>query len=129
MPKGAGGERTDGRRLRDEFERAGYARVANATDVARLSAAPTPPARILGLFHATHLPVAFDKVGAGRYSDELARPANAAYRDTPMLEDLARLALAQPLGAFAARVLPDGRGRVDRQARARASTPSARSGT
>jgi alkaline phosphatase len=37
--------------------------------------------------------VAFDKVGAGRYSSELARPANAAFRDTPMLEDLARLAL------------------------------------
>ena len=59
----------------------------------RLTALPTPPAKILGLFAATHLPVAFDKVGAGRYSDELARPANAAYRDTPMLEDLTRLAL------------------------------------
>ena len=93
MPKGAGGERTDSRRLAEEFERAGYTRVANAADVARLSAAATPPARILGLFHSSHLPVAFDKVGAGRYSDELARPANAAYRDTPMLEDLARLAL------------------------------------
>ena len=53
-------------------------------------------ARILGLFHNSHLPVAFDKVGAGRYSDELARPANAAYRDTPMLEDLARARAAQP---------------------------------
>jgi alkaline phosphatase len=93
MPKDAGGERTDSRRLTDEFERAGYTRIANASDVARLSAAATPPARILGLFHSTHLPVAFDKVGAGRYSDELARPANVAYRDTPMLEDLARLAL------------------------------------
>ncbi len=93
MPKGAGGERTDSRRLAEEYERAGYTRIANATDVARLSAAGTPPARILGLFHSSHLPVAFDKVGAGRYSDELARPANAAYRDTPMLEDLARLAL------------------------------------
>ncbi len=93
MPKDAGGERTDSRRLADEFERAGYSRIGNAHDVARLSTAAAPPARILGLFHATHLPVAFDKVGAGRYSDELARPANAPYRDTPMLEDLARLAL------------------------------------
>jgi len=93
MPKDAGGERTDSRRLADEFERAGYTRIATATDVGRLSSAATPPARILGLFHSTHMPVAFDKVGAGRYSDELARPANAAYRDTPMLEDLARLAL------------------------------------
>jgi alkaline phosphatase len=41
----------------------------------------------------SHMPVAFDKVGAGRYSNELAREANAAYRDTPMLEDMARLAL------------------------------------
>ena len=93
MPKGAGGERADDRRLLDEFERAGYSKVANASDVSRLTALPTPPAKILGLFAATHLPVAFDKVGAGRYSDELARPANAAYRDTPMLEDLTRLAL------------------------------------
>jgi alkaline phosphatase len=94
LPKDAGGERADDRRLLDEFERAGYARVANASDVARLAALPAPPARVLGLFAATHLPVAFDKVGAGRYSDELARPANAAYRDTPMLEDLTRLALS-----------------------------------
>jgi alkaline phosphatase len=93
MPKDAGGERTDRRRLTDEFERAGYTKLRSASDVARLSAAATPPARLLGLFHPTHLPVAFDKVGAGRYSDELARPANAAYRDTPMLDDLARLAL------------------------------------
>jgi alkaline phosphatase len=92
MPKDGGGERTDGRRLAEEFERAGYTRIATASDVARLSAA-APPERILGLFHQAHLPVAFDKVGAGRYSDELARTANAAYRDTPMLEDLTRLAL------------------------------------
>ena len=93
LPKDAGGERADDRRLLDDFERAGYAKVANASDVARLTALPTPPAKLLGLFAATHLPVAFDKVGAGRYSYELARPANAAYRDTPMLEDLTRLAL------------------------------------
>jgi alkaline phosphatase len=45
------------------------------------------------LFHASHMVVAFDKVGAGKYSDEVARPENAPYRDTPMLEDLARLAI------------------------------------
>jgi alkaline phosphatase len=93
MPKGAGGDRADNRRLADELEQAGYTRVASASDVARLSAAASPPAKLLGLFHQTHLPVAFDKVGAGRYSDELARPANAAYRESPMLEDLTRLAL------------------------------------
>lgn len=93
MPKAAGGERTDGRRLAEEFEQAGYSRIATASDVARLAAAATPPAKVLGLFHPSHLPVAFDKVGAGRYSDELARPANAGYRDTPMLDDLTQLAL------------------------------------
>jgi alkaline phosphatase len=93
MPKGAGGERSDARRLSEEFARAGYALLTSGSDVARLSAAARPPEKLLGLFHQTHLPVAFDKVGAGRYSDELVRPANAAYRDTPMLEDLTRLAL------------------------------------
>lgn len=90
--KDAGGTRTDTRRLEDEFERAGYARLSNARDVAASLKAP-PARRLLGLFNPVHLPVAFDKVGAGRYSEELARPANAEYRDTPMLEDLARLAL------------------------------------
>jgi alkaline phosphatase len=99
MPKGAGGERTDSRRLAEEFEAAGYTRIRTGADVARLVAAPKPPARILGLFHPAHLPVAFDKVGAGRYSDELAKPANAAYRDTPMLEDLTRLALKSLSGS------------------------------
>ena len=94
MPKDAGGERTDSRRLAEEFERRRIHEDWPTRPTSRaLSAAATPPHRILGLFHSTHLPVAFDKVGAGRYSDELARPANADYRDTPMLEDLARLAL------------------------------------
>jgi len=93
MPKGAGGERSDPRRLADEFEAAGFARLANQRDVDRLITAQTAPPRLLGLFHSSHLAVAFDKVGAGRYSDELARAANAPYRETPMLDDLARLAL------------------------------------
>lgn len=92
MPAAAGGMRKDDRRLAEEFEKGGYTRVFNATEVAKVQAGP-PPRRLLGLFHSLHLPVAFDKVGAGRYSDELARPANAEYRDTPMLEDLAKLAL------------------------------------
>src|SRR5690606_610466 len=63
-------------------------------DVRRLLEADVPaPAALLGLFHRSHLPVAFDKVGAGRYSRELALEKNAAYRDTPMLEDMTRLAL------------------------------------
>jgi alkaline phosphatase len=94
MPKDAGGARADGRRLAEEFERAGYTRVNNGAAVQQLISGGEPPARLLGLFHPSHLPVAFDKVGAGRYSDELARPANESYRDTPMLDDLTRVALA-----------------------------------
>jgi alkaline phosphatase len=97
MPSTAGGERPDDRRLAEEYVKAGYARVSNAKEVSAALAAPAPR-RLLGLFHTSHLPVAFDKVGAGRYSNELARAANAAYRDTPMLEELARLAL-HSLGA------------------------------
>jgi alkaline phosphatase len=38
--------------------------------------------------------VAFDKVGAGRYSRELGLGKNAALRDQPMLDEMTRLALA-----------------------------------
>jgi alkaline phosphatase len=93
MPKGAGGERTDNRRLAEEFERAGFVRANTGADVKKLLALPTPPKALLGLFHASDMVVAFDKIGAGRYSDELVDDRNAAYRDTPMLEDMARLAL------------------------------------
>jgi alkaline phosphatase len=94
MPKGAGGERTDGRRLAAEFQQAGFTRLSTGVEVRDLLRSGTvAPKQILGLFHSTHLPVAFDKVGAGRYSDELARPTNAAYRDTPALEEMAELAL------------------------------------
>lgn len=94
VPKSAGGGRDDDRHLIDEFTRAGYAAVRSGADVhALLADSKTPPRALLGLFHPSHLPVAFDKVGAGRYSDELAQEKNAAYRDTPMLEDLTRLAL------------------------------------
>ncbi|HXW06059.1 MAG TPA: alkaline phosphatase [Vicinamibacterales bacterium] len=94
MPKAAGGGRTDGRRLADEFADAGFARISSGTQVRDLlDPRAAPPKQILGLFHSSHMVVAFDKVGAGRYSDELAKPANAAYRDTPALEEMADLAL------------------------------------
>jgi alkaline phosphatase len=93
MPKGAGGDRPDGRRLGEEFEKAGFVRASTAADVQKLVSAPQPAKQVLGLFHPSHMVVAFDKVGAGRYSEELADPRNAAYRDTPMLEDMARLAI------------------------------------
>lgn len=94
MPKGEGGNRPDGRRLAEEFVKAGYERLSNGADVRRLLALDKPPARMLGLFHPAHLPVAFDKIGAGRYSEQLTLPANEPYRDMPMLEDLTRLALS-----------------------------------
>ena len=93
VDKATGGERTDGRNLADEFGGAGYARVSRGSEVRELLRAPDAPALLFGLFHPSHLPVAFDKVGAGRYSDELGRPQNAAYRDLPMLEEMTRLAL------------------------------------
>jgi alkaline phosphatase len=92
MPATAGGERVDPRRLREEFVQAGYSLITHGAGV-RSALAGAPPRRILGLFSSSHMPVAFDKVGKGRYSDELARPANASVRDAPMLEDMARLAL------------------------------------
>ncbi|MBL8136371.1 MAG: alkaline phosphatase, partial [Acidobacteria bacterium] len=56
-------------------------------------AGPAPKA-LLGLFHPRHMSVAFDKVGAGRYSDELALDRNKDVRDQPMLEEMTSLALA-----------------------------------
>ena len=93
-PKAAGGGRTDARNLLDEYGAAGFTRLANGRDVEKVLAAQPAPAKMIGLFHGSHLPVAFDKIGAGKYSDELTAPANAAYRDTPMLEDMTRAALA-----------------------------------
>jgi alkaline phosphatase len=93
MPKGDGGERGDSRRLAADFEQEGYMRISAAKDVQRLLTSSPAPKKILGLFNQAHMVVAFDKVGAGRYSDELAGPANEPYRDSPMLEDMAALAL------------------------------------
>lgn len=84
---------TGSRNLREEFQRAGFELIDTRTQVKQFLQAKAAPARLLGLFHPSHLPVAFDKVGAGKYSDELARPANSEYRDAPMLDELAALAL------------------------------------
>jgi alkaline phosphatase len=91
-PEEQGGRRTDGRDLVAEFRGAGYATAFTASDLRELGAGPPPPA-LLGLFHPGHLSVAFDKVGAGRYSEELARPELARLRDQPMLDDMTRAAL------------------------------------
>jgi alkaline phosphatase len=97
-----GGQRADGRDLAGEFAAEGFDVLRTGADVRARLEGP-PPGALLGLFHPSHMPVAFDKVGAGRYSDELALEANAPFRDQPMLEDMTRLALAS-LSAHA----PDG---------------------
>lgn len=92
-PASKGGTRKDDRDLVAAYQEAGYDVVRTATDVkARL--AGSPPKAVLGLFHPRHMTVAFDKVGAGRYSDELAQDRNRDLRDQPMLPDMASLALA-----------------------------------
>jgi alkaline phosphatase len=85
--------REDERHLLEEFTGAGYHHISTATELSRLLEAPRVPDRLLGLFHPRHMPVAFDKVGAGRYSDELALDRYEGLRDQPMLDDMTRLAL------------------------------------
>ncbi len=71
----------------------GYRLVSTGTEVRDLLAGARVPARLLGLFHSGHMPVAFDKVGAGKYSRELEDPRHRGHQDQPMLEDMTRLAL------------------------------------
>jgi alkaline phosphatase len=88
-----GSSRSDERDLLAEFTAAGYHHLATATELNDLLAAGQVPDRLLGLFHSGHMNVAFDKVGAGRYSDELADEAYEGLRDQPVLADMTRLAL------------------------------------
>ena len=92
LPASAGGSRKDGRDLVHEFTAAGFDVVRTATDVKAALAGPAAKA-LLGLFHPRHMAVAFDKVGAGRYSNELALERNKDVRDQPMLADMTALAL------------------------------------
>lgn len=88
-----GSDRTDERNLLAEYEAAGFHHLSTATELEALLERPDAPARLLGLFHPHHMTVAFDKVGAGRYSDELAAGDYDGLRDQPMLDDMTRLAL------------------------------------
>lgn len=91
-PVRTGGTRKDDRDLVSAFAADGYDVLRTRTEVtARL--AGTPPKALLGLFHPRHMSVAFDKIGAGRYSDELAREANKDLRDQPLLDEMTALAL------------------------------------
>ena len=85
--------RVDGRPLLEEFVGAGYQVVSNGTELSAVLEGGTPPSRLLGLFHPGHMSVAFDKVGAGRYSDELGAPRYERLRDQPMLDDMTQAAL------------------------------------
>jgi alkaline phosphatase len=87
------GERTDGRDLAREYRDAGYRLVTAGAELRGLQTEAEPPARLLALFHPFHMSVSFDKVGAGRYSQELALAKNARRRDQPMLDDMARAAI------------------------------------
>ena len=127
----AGGTRPDDRNLARGVRAAPATRRSATAPTCGPCSTPSRPApkAILGLFHQSHMVVAFDKVGAGRYSDELALEKNAAYRDTPMLEDMTKAGAQVAVGALAGRLLPDGRRRLDRQAGARRRSGTRRSGT
>lgn len=81
--------RPDGRDLEGEFVAAGFMKVASRSELVALGSGPAPTA-LLGLFRNSHLSVAFDKVGAGTYSDALTTPAD---RDQPMLEEMTAAAI------------------------------------
>jgi len=85
--------RRDERPLGTEFEAAGFTPLGTATELRSLLESPEVPARLLGLFHPSHMPVSFDKVGAGRYSDELENARHDGLRDQPMLDEMTALAL------------------------------------
>lgn len=96
----AGAASPAGGGLAERFAQSGFHRISSRREVLDLltaagdAGATGMPSRLLGLFHPEHLAVAFDKLGAGRYSDELARPAARLLPEQPMLDEMARLALA-----------------------------------
>ena len=86
--------RRDGRQLERDFRRAGFTRVLTRTELKALGTGANAPAALLGLFLHSQMSVAFDKIGAGVYSDELVGDAARPFRDQPMLEDMTQAALA-----------------------------------
>ena len=67
--------------------------AGSRTELKSLLAAPKPPPALLGLFQARHMNVAFDKIGVGWYSNELALDKNKDWRDQPMLDEMTDLAI------------------------------------
>jgi alkaline phosphatase len=91
-PASRGGTRKDDRDLEQAYAKDGYDVIHTRSELkAKLDGAP--PKAVLGLFHPRHMSVAFDKVGAGKYSDELAQERNKDLRDQPLLPEMASLAL------------------------------------
>ena len=86
--------RRDGRPLETDFRRAGFTRVQTRTELKALGTGTNAPQALLGLFLHSHMSVAFDKIGAGVYSDELVGDRARALRDQPMLEEMTAAALA-----------------------------------
>jgi alkaline phosphatase len=86
--------RKDGRPLEKDFRRVGFTRVLTRTELKALGTGADAPRRLLGLFQLSNMSVAFDKIGAGVYSDELADDRGKALRDQPMLEEMTTAALA-----------------------------------
>lgn len=92
LPKSAGGTRQDDRNLVKAYADDGYALLTTRAELQAKLTGPAPP-KVLGLFTPRHMSVAFDKIGAGKYSDELALPRNAEVRDQPLLPEMTALAL------------------------------------
>lgn len=86
--------RSDGRDLEAGFLRDGFTRVTTRTELKALGTGEDAPGALLGLFRTSHLSVAFDKIGAGAYSDDLVGDRASALRDQPMLEEMTAAALA-----------------------------------
>ncbi len=92
-PVSTASSRKDGRTLTSEYRQAGYHVISTRAELEALQQATAKPKALLGLFHPSHMSVAFDKVGASRYSEELAQPRLADLRDQPMLDEMARVAI------------------------------------
>ncbi len=86
--------RKDRRPLEKDFRRAGFTRVLTRTELKALGTGADAPPALLGLFLHSQMSVAFDKIGAGVYSDELVGDAARPFRDQPMLEEMTAAALA-----------------------------------
>jgi alkaline phosphatase len=86
--------RADGRDLLGDFVKAGFSHVSTRTELLALRTGAAAPKALIGLFRNSHMSVAFDKVGVGKYSDELTGDRMKDQRDQPMLEEMTAAALA-----------------------------------